>query len=165
MELFFYYITWLGSILVLLPGALGIVALFWRTLSSADIFLILGGLIGSSLVAHLMKLIFSRPRPHVVDEMLVSMPRDFSFPSAHTAQTTGFFVALALVAYRYTPVKIGSSIWAISGLIMFFVGYSRIYLKVHYISDVIVGAVLGISWSFILNWIIHILFTGGIHAK
>lgn len=165
MEIFFYYITWFGSILVLLPGALGIVVLFRRMLSSADVFLILGGLIGSSLVTHLMKLIFSRPRPIVIDGMLVSMPRDFSFPSAHTAQATAFFAALALVAYRYTPVKIGSSIRAISGLIIFLVGYSRIYLKVHYISDVIVGAVLGLSWIYILNWIINTLSKGDSNEK
>ena len=165
MEIFLYYITWLGSILVLLPAALGVIGLFWRTLSVADIFLLLGGLIGSSLVTHLIKLIFSRPRPHVVEDMLVNMPKDFSFPSAHTAQAAAFFVALALIVHRYAPVKIGWSVWAISGLMIFFVGYSRIYLKVHYVSDVIAGAVLGVSWIYILTLIVHIFFTGEVHAK
>lgn len=165
MDIFFLCVTWFGSILVLFPGALLIIALFWRVFSLADVCLILGGILGSSLITHLIKLVFSRPRPSVVQDMIVNMPKDFSFPSAHTAQATSLFVALALITTRYMPMKAGIAAWSLSGLIIFTVGYSRIYLKVHYVSDVIVGAVVGASWVYMLHWLIPLFITGGIDAK
>lgn len=164
MDLFFYYATWLGSLLVLLPAGAALAALCWRMFEGADICLILGGLLGASLWAHLLKIVISRPRPVAVQDMLVAMPTDFSFPSGHTAQATSFFVALALVASRSLPTKTAVLVWLACGLVIVIVGYSRIYLKVHYISDVIAGAALGIVWVYMLNWFIHAVFTGGGHA-
>ena len=165
MDLFFYYATWLGSVLVLLPAGAVLAALLWRMLDAADICLILGGLLGASLLAHLLKIVISRPRPVAAPDMLVAMPADFSFPSAHTAQATAFFVALALAATRDLPTKTALLVWLACGLVTATVGYSRIYLKVHYISDVIAGAVLGIVWVYLLDWFIHAVFTGGGHAQ
>ena len=164
MDLFFFYITWLGSILVLLPAGATVIVLFRRALHFSDMCLIIGGLLGASLLAHLLKILFARPRPTVVSEMMVNMPPDFSFPSAHTAQATSFFIALGLVASHYLPEKTGFAVWLFCGLLISFVGLSRIYLKVHYISDVIAGAILGVVWVFILNWLIHAVLTGGGHA-
>jgi undecaprenyl-diphosphatase len=164
MDLFFLSITWLGSILVLLPAGVSVIALFRRALHFSDMCLIIGALLGASLLAHLLKIIFARPRPTVVSEMLVNMPPDFSFPSAHTAQAASFFIALGLVAGRYLPDKTGAAVWLFCVLLILVVGLSRIYLKVHYISDVIAGALLGVVWVFMLNWLINALFTGGGHA-
>lgn len=164
MDVFFFYITWLGSILVLLPAGVSMIALFRRALNFADMVLIIGGLLGASLLAHLLKILFARPRPTVVTDMMVNMPPDYSFPSAHTAQAASFFVALGLVASRNLPIKSGAVIWLFCGLLISLVGLSRIYLKVHYISDVIAGALLGVVWVFILNWLIHAILTGEGHA-
>lgn len=164
MDLFFLSITWLGSILVLLPAGVTVIGLFRKALHFSDMCLIIGGLLGASLLAHLLKIIFARPRPAVVAEMMVNMPPDFSLPSAHTAQAASFFMALGLVANRYLPEKTGTAVWLFCGLLIAVVGLSRIYLKVHYISDVIAGAILGVVWVCILNWLIHDLFTGGGHA-
>ena len=164
MDVFFLYITWLGSILVLLPAGLTVIGLFRRTLDYADMILLVGGLLGASLLAHLLKILFARPRPAVVTDMLVNMPPDFSFPSAHTAQATSFFVALGLIVSRDLPIKGSAVAWCCCGLLITFVGLSRIYLKVHYISDVIAGAILGVVWVFILNWLIHTVLPGGGHA-
>ena len=164
MDAFFLYITWLGSILVLLPAGVTVIALFRRVLNFSDMCLILGGLLGASVLAHLLKILWARPRPTVVSEMMVNMPPDYSFPSAHTAQATSFFIALGLVASRDLPMKTGVAVWLCCGLLSSVVGLSRIYLKVHYISDVIAGALLGVVWVFILNWLIHAVLTGGSHA-
>ncbi len=86
MDIFFFYITWLGSIILLLPAGVSVIALFRKTLNFADMLLIIGGLLGASLVAHLLNILCARPRPTVVADMMVNMPPDFSFPSAHTAQ-------------------------------------------------------------------------------
>lgn len=164
MDIFFFYITWLGSIILLFPAGVSVIALFRKTLNLADMLLIIGGLLGASLLAHLLKILFARPRPTVVTDMMVNMPPDFSFPSAHTAQAASFFVALGLLAGRDLPMKTGVAVWLCSGLLISLVGLSRIYLKVHYISDVVAGAILGVLWVLILNWLIQAVLTGGGHA-
>lgn len=164
MDIFFFYITWLGSILVLLPTAVLVSAVFRRVLHLTDMYLILGGPLGASLLAHVLKLLISRPRPTVVEDMLVTMPTDFSFPSAHTAQATAFFIALALIASRGLEAKTGLFVWVLCGLVIAAVGLSRVYLRVHYLSDVIAGAALGLVWVYVLNWIIRSMFSGGGHA-
>ena len=164
MDLIFYYVTWLGSILVLLPATVMIVISFWRSLQASDIILLLGGLLGASLITHLLKLLFSRPRPDMGHGMLVDMPTDFSFPSAHTAQATSFFLSLALIATRMLPIKTSITTWALAVLITAMVGFSRIYLKVHYTSDVLIGAFVGIVWIYILTQLIATFVTGGNHA-
>jgi len=164
MDIFFFYITWLGSILILLPTTVLVSAVFRRVIHLTDMCLILGGLLGSSLLAHVLKLLISRPRPTVVKDMLVTMPTDFSFPSAHTAQATAFFIALALVTSRGLEAKIGLIVWVLCGLVIVAVGLSRVYLRVHYISDVIAGAALGLVWVHLLNHLIRAMFSGGGHA-
>ncbi len=137
--------TWFGSIVVLLPCAFVIGVTLQRMQRIHDAILLLGGLGGASILVHLLKLVFARPRPQV-DEMLVAMPNDFSFPSAHTAQAVAFALAFAMVISKnFSGVEL-YSVWILLAFTAGLLGYSRIYLKVHYISDVIAGAVLGIIW-------------------
>ena len=164
MDVFFFYITWLGSIILLLPVGVTVIALFRGTLDFADMALIIGGLLGASLLAHLLKILIARPRPTVVADMMVNMPPDYSFPSAHTAQAASFFFALGLIAARHLPVKSATAVWLCCGLLISFVGLSRIYLNVHYLSDVIAGAILGVAWVYILNRLIYAVLKGGGHA-
>jgi undecaprenyl-diphosphatase len=79
-----------------------------------------------------------RPRPFHALAGLVNLiaPQDvFSFPSGHTA---GAFVAAVLIGYCYPAGVLPLYVWAL------LVGFSRIYLRVHYPSDVLAGACLGI---------------------
>jgi undecaprenyl-diphosphatase len=85
----------------------------------------------------LMKKVVKRPRPFRVLDGFVHLivPSDFfSFPSGHTA---GAFVVALSVAHYYPWLAIPAYLWA--GL----VGFSRIYLGVHYPTDVLAGACLG----------------------
>lgn len=76
--------------------------------------------------------------------MLVPMPTDWSFPSAHTTQATAFFLTLTLIAIRLLPPFWAACIAILSLLLAVGVGYSRVYLQVHYLSDVIAGIILAI---------------------
>ena len=153
MLTFFKLITWFGSILVLLPCALVIGLALLRMQRLSDAALLVGGLGGSSILAHLLKLVFARPRPQV-DEMLVAMPTDFSFPSAHTAQVVAFTLACALALGKDLSGAEIFGFWAVLVIFSALIGYSRIYLQVHYISDVMAGAVVAIAWVSLFSWII-----------
>lgn len=97
----------------------------------------------------LLKAIFKRRRPFVQNLKIVAVYNagSTSFPSGHTS--TSFAVATALSrAYPKWYVAVPAYLWAGS------VGYSRMYLGVHYPSDVFGGAVLGTSTSLLLRPVI-----------
>ncbi len=98
----------------------------------------------SLCIAHLMgqiiiKNIVKRKRPcHLLDDddLIVDRPRYYSFPSGHTAASFAM-VGVALLRCQFItllPILIIASI----------ISFSRIYLRVHYLTDVVAGAVLGI---------------------
>ncbi len=81
-----------------------------------------------------------RIRPYDTIEGLVPLigkPRDYSFPSGHT----GSSFAAAWVLYRRLPKRLGIPALALAGLI----GISRLYLGVHYPTDVLFGVLSGIG--------------------
>lgn len=86
----------------------------------------------------LLKNIVARTRPYEIIPGLTSIigaQKDFSFPSGHT----GSSFAVAVVMYRELPKKYG-----IPALVLaFLIGFSRLYVGVHYPSDVICGALIG----------------------
>lgn len=138
-------VTWLGSLLVLLPLAL---AIGWRGDGGGrrrmGLFLP-AAVLGASAVAHLLKWAIDRERPDLFPS-LVTMPADASFPSAHAMQVTAF-VAAWLVASggwrRPGPVLAGVLLIAV-------VGFSRLYLQVHFPSDVLCGILAGLLWVWLL---------------
>ena len=94
---------------------------------------------GEGLIKHLVK----RVRPcHDLeeDEQIIDPPRFYSFPSGHT---TASFSMVGVAAFRGLPLFITLPILFVALLISF----SRIYLRVHYLSDVVAGVILGLSCS------------------
>lgn len=97
------------------------------------------GLIVGSFV---LKPLFGRARPFAKKpgvDLIVRAPRDSSFPSGHTL--TSFAAAMALFL---VDRQLGSWALVLAGLIAF----SRMYLYVHYPSDVLVGVALGIAFGY-----------------
>ena len=103
-------------------------------------FLILTALAACILIGNLIiKNIVARPRPFTLNEeidLFIPPPRGYSFPSAHTMTS---FAAATVICY--TDKKIGIFSLCLASLIAF----SRIYLYVHYPSDVIAGLLSGIA--------------------
>jgi len=143
MDSFFAAITWLGSLYVLLPSTALLSMILVKAGRSSDAALLGVSLPATTVAVHLVKLAVRRPRP-VATDLLVPMPADWSFPSAHTAQASTFYLVLALIAIRRLPPHRSLPAVLICLLIMVGVGYSRIRLQVHYPSDVIGGLLLAI---------------------
>lgn len=91
------------------------------------------------LIGLVVKRAVGRARPSRAeaddDRLLGAVPRDGSFPSSHASTATSFAVALTLAGH---PLALPVAIWACC------VGASRIYLGVHYPTDVIGGIALGV---------------------
>jgi len=149
MDTFFMTITWAGSVLVLGPLTISLSALFYFRRNTRNSLLVLGSFSGVMILSHIIKIVVARPRP-VFEEMLVPVPNDFSFPSAHTSQICAFMISCVLVFSETLSTPWKELFWVVSVLLMILVGISRVYLGVHYISDVVAGALLALCWVFIL---------------
>jgi len=138
-------VTWLGSLFVLVP--LAALAAWWRLrrghgLETAFIPL---ALIGSATLAHLAKLWVARPRPALYP-YTTAMPADWSYPSAHTMQVTAAALALFLILLRHRTTRRPLT-WAILlAALVICVGLSRIYLQVHFPSDILAGGLAAAFW-------------------
>ena len=100
-----------------------------------------------------MKNLFARTRPYDVVEvkLLVEKLHDFSFPSGHTL--VSFEAATALWYYHRK--------WGVAALVLAaLIAYSRLYLFVHYPTDVLVGAMLGIGIALAACWLTNRLWAG-----
>ena len=96
----------------------------------------------SGILNVILKNIFERQRPLI--EQLV-YEDSFSFPSGHSMIIATIYVMIIYLSCRYIKSKkIKYTVNIISGLIIVLVGISRIYLRVHYFSDVFAGWLLGI---------------------
>jgi membrane-associated phospholipid phosphatase len=155
LDRFFSAITWGGSLYLLVPVTLLIIGLLAKQgRIGGGLFLALS-LAGVALLSRLAKLWFARPRPDFfpVDG---DIPLDASYPSAHTAQIVAFVLALGWIV---KPEKIGWIYFLLMGglvMLMSAVTLSRIYLQVHYPSDVLGGILLAVLWTAGLFYMLEI---------
>jgi undecaprenyl-diphosphatase len=100
---------------------------------------------GCMLSIELVKTILRRPRPSISDPML--QLTNYSFPSGHAASATVLYGFLALLICSYLTKGVWQTlVWIGTAVLITGVAFSRMYLGVHYVSDVTAGLILGISW-------------------
>ena len=124
---------------------LGSAALFWwlKKARRLSIYLIVTGLVGGA-VDSVVKIVVNRDRPSL--EHPIATAHGKSFPSGHTMLTTYGYGALLLaflplVPRRWRPVAVSAWLLMIAS-----VGFARLGLGVHFITDVLGGFVLGLAW-------------------
>jgi membrane-associated phospholipid phosphatase len=137
-------LTFLGSppwfYLLVIPSALWV----WRRGHlRLGVFLLVTTL-GGGLIDTIVKVVVDRDRPSLVDP--VATAHGQSFPSGHSMSSTFVYGALLLVflpgvARRYRPALVGGAV-----VLVLAIGFSRLALGVHYVTDVLGGYVLGLAW-------------------
>lgn len=132
--------------------ALAVLLLFFKktrkTALMMGVALILGLLIGNAT----LKPLVARVRPYDINtavELLVAPLHDFSFPSGHTLAS---FECAGVLMIRDKRLGIPALVLAI------IIAFSRLYLYVHYPTDIIVGALLGLLFAFIGVFVINKIF-------
>lgn len=142
----FSWITLLGKSQVILVFIVVSVALLWLWQKKDYLSPLFIAVIGSETFTYLGKLAFHRPRP----EMAVYVENSFSFPSGHATIAVAFYGFLGYLLIRFTQSwnkKVNLFFTTI--IIIMAIGFSRIYLGVHYISDVWSGYLVGAMWLII----------------
>ena len=154
LDHFFALITWAGSLCILIPVTALLDVYLDRNGRAVDGWLLALSLAGVALFSRLAKRWFARPRPDLFP-VTGDIPLDASYPSAHTAQIVAFLVA---VWWILKPDKLGLTYYAltvIALLLTLLVALSRVYLQVHFPSDVLGGALLGLLWVLGLFNLLH----------
>ncbi|TYS63655.1 phosphatase PAP2 family protein [Sutcliffiella horikoshii] len=151
---FFIFLSYIGSKLFFYP-ALVVMTLFilWKRNWYLALFLWVN-LVGVRMLNTFLKTIFSRDRPsldHVVEAGF------YSFPSGHSMNSMAFFGAIAFLCYWMIKKNwIRNTLMTVCFVLIGLIGFSRVYLGVHYPLDVLGGFAMGASW---------LLFLGGIYLK
>ena len=148
----FTSLTNFGDARIITVLSIAVALVFWRhkLLSEKAGFAL--ALFGSLLSSYVIKIIVQRPRPPIADHLI--QINDFSFPSMHAAVSVAVYGYLAYAIFKHLhpthhrmPVIIFLSIFAA------LIGISRIYLGVHYLSDVLVGYIFGAIWLALGIWL------------
>jgi undecaprenyl-diphosphatase len=131
------------------PGLLTLSALFalflLRTRQQRWLLTLAITVPGGMLLNVALKHIFQRARP-TFDEPLLSLTT-YSFPSGHASGSTVFYGLLAAYLICMSPSWMSRIVIALAAMVMVaLVAISRMYLGVHYLSDVVAGMVEGIGW-------------------
>ena len=105
-------------------------------------------------ISELIKLIWVSPRPFVQNQvnLLLTHRPDGSFPSSHAS----FFFAISTVVFFYNK-KAGIVFYIAS----FLIGFSRVFVGIHWPSDILAGALVGIISGWLVNKIFHSFFKRG----
>lgn len=152
MNSFMLFITFLGTHNFLIPANLVLIVYFlfikkhrWYSIKVPVVAL--GGL----LLMFLLKFLFNRPRPLIP---LIKEASGLSFPSGHALMSVSFYgLVIYLIFQNVKRPVLKWSLIAFFVLLILLIGFSRVYLVVHYASDVIAGFAMGVIWLSLTLWV------------
>jgi len=141
----FSAVTRLGSAQVLVPIILLAILFLVRRQRRAHAAFVAAALAGSEALNLGLKAAFARPRPSFADPLATAA--GFAFPSGHAMVSFAVYGALAVVILSTVKSLSAKGLVIVSALaLVLAIGASRIYLGVHYFSDVAAGYSAGLAW-------------------
>jgi len=144
--------TAFGGIGALVLFTLAISGYLWIDGKTQMMWLLMTSAAGGTLVSSSLKYLFSRPRPDIVPHL--SIVSTSSFPSGHSMLAAVIYLTLgALLAASATRTAVKVYVLGVAVLLTVIVGVSRVYLGVHYPTDVLAGWMAGLTWS-LLCWLV-----------
>jgi membrane-associated phospholipid phosphatase len=137
------FLSFLGGNFLVLPGVL----VFWYLLKKRyrhEAILFTLAVLTGIVVNLMLKTVVARTRPDMaplIDEIF------YSFPSGHSMNAFIFYSFLAYLNFHFTRrIALAGIISVFYGLLILLIGVSRVYLGVHYPSDVVAGYLAGLGW-------------------
>jgi len=141
LDTFFVVITQFGGVFGIIALTLGALAVLIRRRKYQKALIVGLTVAGAALLNVILKLIFERARPDLWEQLIVET--SFSFPSGHAMISAALALSVIFVCwstkYRWPVLVIGS-------LFILIIGLSRLYLGVHYPTDIVAGWVVSAAW-------------------
>jgi undecaprenyl-diphosphatase len=154
LEIMFRDVTSLGSPSVLALVTIAAIGYLWLERERGTASFVLLAVAGGAALEMLLKVGFARPRPELVSH-LVDV-NSFSFPSGHATMATITYLTLGvLLASAEEDRRTKLYLLAVATFLALLVGISRIYLGVHYPTDVLAGWCIGAAWAALCWSIFH----------
>jgi len=159
LDSFFQLVSFLGSGYFITFFSLVLMTALVKKRRKRAASVLLFSLSGSGLLVYLLKNFFDRERPFAC----LNGPGDdgcLSFPSGHATIAFYFYGLLAYFIFRFLKLSLRKRWLIFAGLttLVFLICFSRIYLGVHYPTDVIGGFLLGSTWLFVAIILIDFLY-------
>lgn len=149
-------ITALGNAATLAVVTLAAAAILWAGGRRVSVYLLLLSVVTGTIMTFALKAVFDRPRPEV--PYATGEPLSASFPSGHALMSAVTYLTVAYLVGRMAhkgPVR--HATWAVAGLLVVLIGLSRMYVGVHYPTDVAAGWLGGVAWTILLAGAFRVL--------
>ena len=143
-------LTHLGVFWGVFPVTLVVSLILFRQQRWRSLIYLITTLLGSWFLCYVAKILLHRERPHIWEA--VSLPSDYSFPSGHAMSSMTLAVALVVLTWGSRWCQ-----WALligSGYVLA-IGWTRLYLGVHFPSDVLAGWMASIAWTVGVRFLIN----------
>ena len=152
---FFENVTRLGNVSTLAVVALLAAAVLWRKGWLAELQLLVLAAVGAEIITTGLKLGFQRDRPFFSDPLATE--HTYSFPSGHASVSLAVYGTLGFIAARQLGNRRAQiAVLAAAAALILLIGFSRLYLGVHFLSDVIAGYSIGIAWVALCVVLLHL---------
>lgn len=151
----FENVTRLGNVPTLVVVVLVAGVILWHRRWIADLQLLLLAAIGAEILTVGLKLGFERERPFFADPLATES--SYSFPSGHASVSLAVYGTLGFIAARHLESR-RAQLGALAGAagVVLLIGFSRLYLGVHFLSDVIAGFSLALAWLTLCALLLHL---------
>ncbi len=142
-----------GGLQTMITLSLLLIVFLWFKRRREAVFFAVS-MVGASVIMGLTKLVLARPRPELFPDVNYWQTSSPSFPSGHATGSAVFALTLFFVVRRLAPEWRGLA-GGLGLLFCLLVSASRLYLQVHYPSDILAGITLGTGWVLGVNTIYH----------
>jgi undecaprenyl-diphosphatase len=140
-----FSLTFIGSPSALVPGVLIAAAVLWVRRLRRDAVLLIVAIGGAALIDTILKLHFRRIRPNVPWALV--REHSFSFPSGHSVGAVVLYGTITYLVWSHLhDITQRAAVIACALLLIAGIGLSRVYIGVHYPTDVAAGYLVGLLW-------------------
>ena len=149
-------VTDLGNAATLAVITLTAAAVLWAAHRRISVYLLLVSVITGAIMTFALKAIFDRPRPEI--PYATGDPLSASFPSGHALMSAVTYGTVAyLVGRMARDGGVRHVTWFMAWFLVFLIGTSRMYVGVHYPTDVLAGWLGGVVWTVLLAGVFRVL--------
>ena len=141
--------TWTGNGAFLTVVVIVAAIVLWRRSYVTDALFVVLAFVGAEVITDGMKQGFRRDRPFFEDPLATAS--SFSFPSGHSLVSLAVYGSIAIVIARHVrDRRVAVAVLAVAAIWVLAIGFSRLYLGVHFLTDVVAGYAAGAAWLALL---------------